>query len=66
MNVLVSGASMAGLSAAYWFAHLGHQVTVVERSTACAPAVHPSTCADGRSARRSGWASSSGSMTRRS
>ena len=31
MNVLISGASMAGLSAAYWFAHLGHRVTVVER-----------------------------------
>ena len=32
MKVLISGASMAGLSAAYWFAHLGHQVRVVERS----------------------------------
>ena len=32
MKVLISGASMAGLSAAYWFSHLGHQVTVLERS----------------------------------
>lgn len=32
MKVLISGASMAGLSAAYWFAHTGHQVRVVERS----------------------------------
>lgn len=32
MDVLISGASMAGLSAAYWFAHLGHRVTVVERA----------------------------------
>lgn len=32
MNVLISGASMAGLSAAHWFARLGHEVTVVERS----------------------------------
>jgi 2-polyprenyl-6-methoxyphenol hydroxylase-like FAD-dependent oxidoreductase len=29
MKVLISGASMAGLSAAYWFARLGHSVTVV-------------------------------------
>lgn len=32
MNVLISGASMAGLSAAHWFARLGHRVTVVERA----------------------------------
>lgn len=32
MDVLISGASMAGLSAAYWFAQTGHQVTVVERA----------------------------------
>ncbi|GAA3573549.1 FAD-dependent monooxygenase [Amycolatopsis ultiminotia] len=32
MDVLVSGASMAGLSAAHWFARLGHRVTVVERA----------------------------------
>lgn len=31
MDVLISGASMAGLSAAHWFARLGHTVTVVER-----------------------------------
>jgi len=30
MNVLVSGASFAGLSSAYWLKQLGHQVTVVE------------------------------------
>ncbi|CAA2109522.1 FAD-dependent monooxygenase [Variovorax paradoxus] len=41
MNVLVSGASMAGLSAAYWFAHLGHQVTVVERSDGLRPGGAP-------------------------
>lgn len=32
MKILISGASMAGLSAAYWFAHHGHRVTVVERA----------------------------------
>lgn len=32
MKVLISGASMAGLSAAYWFSRLGHRVTVVERA----------------------------------
>lgn len=32
MDVLISGASMAGLSAAYWFARMGHHVTVVERA----------------------------------
>ena len=32
MKVLISGASMAGLSAAYWFARHGHHVTVVERA----------------------------------
>ena len=31
MQVLISGASMAGLSAAHWFARTGHDVTVVER-----------------------------------
>jgi 2-polyprenyl-6-methoxyphenol hydroxylase-like FAD-dependent oxidoreductase len=41
MNVLVSGASMAGLSAAYWFAHLGHRVTVVERSDGLRPGGAP-------------------------
>lgn len=32
MDVLISGASMAGLSAAHWFARTGHRVTVVERA----------------------------------
>lgn len=32
MDVLISGASMAGLSAAHWFARMGHEVTVVERA----------------------------------
>ena len=32
MKVLISGASMAGLCAAHWFARLGHRVEVVERS----------------------------------
>src|ERR1700739_4933192 len=30
-SVLVSGASVAGVTAAYWLAHHGHSVTVVER-----------------------------------
>jgi 2-polyprenyl-6-methoxyphenol hydroxylase-like FAD-dependent oxidoreductase len=30
-DVLVSGASVAGVTAAYWLAHHGHSVTVVER-----------------------------------
>ncbi|HSY62180.1 MAG TPA: NAD-binding protein, partial [Cytophaga sp.] len=29
-NVLISGASMAGLSAAYWMNRIGYKVTVVE------------------------------------
>ncbi|SFN34837.1 FAD-dependent monooxygenase [Variovorax sp. OV329] len=41
MDVLISGASMAGLSAAYWFARLGHQVTVVERSDGLRPGGAP-------------------------
>ncbi|MBS0341631.1 MAG: FAD-dependent monooxygenase [Proteobacteria bacterium] len=41
MDVLISGASMAGLSAAYWFAHFGHQVTVIERSDGLRPGGAP-------------------------
>lgn len=41
MNVLISGASMAGLSAAYWFARLGHHVTVVERADGLRPGGAP-------------------------
>lgn len=41
MNVLISGASMAGLAAAYWFARLGHRVTVVERSDGLRPGGAP-------------------------
>src|SRR5271154_5820438 len=32
INVLVSGASVAGLSVAYWLSHYGFAVTVVERA----------------------------------
>jgi 2-polyprenyl-6-methoxyphenol hydroxylase-like FAD-dependent oxidoreductase len=41
VKVLVSGASMAGLSAGYWFARLGHEVTVVERSDGLRPGGAP-------------------------
>ena len=41
MDVLISGASMAGLSAACWFARLGHRVTVVERSDGLRPGGAP-------------------------
>lgn len=41
MDVLIAGASMAGLSAAYWFAHLGHRVTVVERAEGLRPGGAP-------------------------
>ena len=41
MNVLISGASMAGLSAAHWFARLGHRVTVVERADGLRPGGAP-------------------------
>lgn len=34
LNVLISGAGIAGPSAAYWLRHLGHAVTVVERAPA--------------------------------
>jgi 2-polyprenyl-6-methoxyphenol hydroxylase-like FAD-dependent oxidoreductase len=34
MDVLISGASMAGLTAAHWFARVGARVTVVERADA--------------------------------
>jgi 2-polyprenyl-6-methoxyphenol hydroxylase-like FAD-dependent oxidoreductase len=40
-KVLVSGASMAGLSAAHWFDRLGHQVTVVERADGLRPGGAP-------------------------
>lgn len=41
MDVLISGASMAGLSAAYWFARLGHRVSVVERTHGLRPGGAP-------------------------
>lgn len=41
MKVLISGASMAGLSAAHWFARLGHRVTVVERADGLRPGGAP-------------------------
>lgn len=41
MDVLVSGASMAGLSAAHWFARLGHRVRVVERAEGLRPGGAP-------------------------
>jgi len=41
MDVLVSGASMAGLSAAHWFARLGHTITVVERADGLRPGGAP-------------------------
>src|SRR6478752_2000045 len=41
MDVLVSGASMAGLSAAWWFSRLGHRVTVVERADGLRPGGAP-------------------------
>lgn len=41
MDVLISGASMAGLSAAHWFARLGHRVVVVERSDGLRPGGAP-------------------------
>jgi 2-polyprenyl-6-methoxyphenol hydroxylase-like FAD-dependent oxidoreductase len=41
MDVLISGASMAGLSAAYWFAQLGHRVTVIERADGLRPGGAP-------------------------
>lgn len=41
MDVLISGASMAGLSAACWFARLGHRVTVVERGDGLRPGGAP-------------------------
>jgi 2-polyprenyl-6-methoxyphenol hydroxylase-like FAD-dependent oxidoreductase len=40
-HVVVSGASMAGLSAAYWFAKLGYRVTVVERAEGLRPGGAP-------------------------
>lgn len=41
MDVLISGASMAGLAAAYWFAKQGHRVTVVERAEGLRPGGAP-------------------------
>lgn len=41
MDVLVSGASMAGLSAAHWFAKFGHRVVVVERAEGLRPGGAP-------------------------
>ena len=41
MEVLISGASMAGLSAAWWFARLGHRVVVVERADGLRPGGAP-------------------------
>lgn len=33
MNVLISGAGIAGLTLAFWLSRRGHTVTVVEQST---------------------------------
>lgn len=41
MDVLIAGASMAGLSAAHWFARLRHRVTVVERAEGLRPGGAP-------------------------
>lgn len=41
MKVLIAGASMAGLSAAWWFARHGHGVTVVERAQGLRPGGAP-------------------------
>lgn len=41
MDVLIAGASMAGLTAAHWFARLGHRVTVVERAPGLRPGGAP-------------------------
>lgn len=41
MDVLISGASMAGLSAAYWFTRLGHRVTIVDRADGLRPGGAP-------------------------
>ncbi len=41
MDVLIAGASMAGLTAAHWFARLGHRVTVVERAEGLRPGGAP-------------------------
>ncbi len=37
LDILVSGASVAGLSAAYWLSHHGFKVTVVERAPQLRP-----------------------------
>src|SRR4051794_35714249 len=37
MNVLISGASIAGPSLAYWLSRHGHRVTVVERAAGIRP-----------------------------
>jgi hypothetical protein len=37
LEILVSGASVAGLSAAYWLSHYGFKVTVVERAPQLRP-----------------------------
>lgn len=41
MNVLISGASMAGLSAAHWFSKLGHRTTVLELAASLRPGGAP-------------------------
>lgn len=41
MDILIAGASMAGLTAAHWFARLGHRVTVVERAPGLRPGGAP-------------------------
>ena len=51
MDVLISGASMAGLSAAYWFARLGHRVTLVERADGLRPGDERPRVADQRLSR---------------
>jgi 2-polyprenyl-6-methoxyphenol hydroxylase-like FAD-dependent oxidoreductase len=56
-RILISGASIAGLTVAHWLARHGFRPTVLERAPACAPAATASTCATTPSMWPSGWAS---------
>lgn len=55
-TVLVSGASIAGPTVAYWLNRYGYEVTVVERASRRAAAATPSTSAAPPWASSSAWA----------
>lgn len=61
-RILISGASIAGLTLAHWLARHGFHPTVVERASAFAPEATGWTCGTKPSRSPNGWGSCRGSV----